>query len=98
MSRIPMKREKRLTRRERKDQDPTRADRLKRAQPHIHCVACGRHMESEEFGGTSPRAVYLTCDHGSQFPSCTECQVTARYLIAEHDRTGNPIAKAGAWH
>ena len=93
-----MKREKRLTRRERKDQDPTRADRMKAAAPHIHCVACGRHMEPEEFGGITPKAVYLTCEHGSQFPSCSDCQVTARYLIAEHDRTGQPIAKANAWH
>lgn len=93
-----MKREKRLTRREKKEQDPTRAERLRHAAPHIHCVACGRHMEPEEFSGISPRGVYLTCDHGSRFPSCAGCQVTAQYLIAEHDRTGQPIAKAGAWH
>jgi hypothetical protein len=71
---------------------------MKQAAPHIHCVACGRHMESEEFTAMPPRALYLTCDHGSEFPSCSDCQVTARYLIAEHDRTGKPIAKASAWH
>ncbi len=55
-------------------------------------------MEPEEFNGLSPRGVYLTCDHGSQFASCAGCQVTAQYLIAEHDRTGQPISKASAWH
>jgi hypothetical protein len=93
-----MKREKRLSKRERQALDPTRPQRIKAAGAHIHCVACGRHLEPEEFTGATPRALYLTCQHKSTFPSCVECQVTARSLIAEHDRTGNPVASSEAWH
>jgi len=90
-----MKREKRLTKKERRAISPSAPQQHSH---HIHCIACGRHMEPEEFQGTSPRGVYLTCDHKSQFPSCTDCQVTARYLIAEHDRTGKAVNMAQAWH
>ncbi|MFO7180001.1 MAG: hypothetical protein DIU78_014990 [Pseudomonadota bacterium] len=93
-----MKRAKRLTRKERKNLDPTRAERLRRNAPHIHCIACGRHIDPSEFTSLPPRAVELTCNHGTQFPSCADCQVTARYLIAEHDRLGSPVARAPAWH
>jgi NAD-dependent SIR2 family protein deacetylase len=94
-----MKREKRPTKRERKATNPTQAQPQAGAEAqHIHCIACGRHLDGNEFQGTSPTALYLACDHKTEFPSCTECQVTARYLIAEHDRTGNPVAVARAWH
>lgn len=91
-----MKREKRLTKRERRALDPSRP--VANAGGHIHCIACGRHIEPQEFSGVSPSAVYLACDHNSRFPSCADCQVTARQLIAEHDRTGNPVMTAQAWH
>ena len=91
-----MKREKRLTKRERRAADPKRADQGHHA--HIHCIACGRHLEPAEFTSAPPTSLYLTCEHGSSFPSCADCQITARYLIAEHDRTGNAVASAQAWH
>ncbi|HLV66594.1 MAG TPA: hypothetical protein VKY73_12315 [Polyangiaceae bacterium] len=93
-----MKRAKRLTRKERKNLDPTRAERLRRNAPHIHCIACGRHLDPGEFTSSPPTAVELTCDHGTRFPSCTDCEVTARYLVSEHDRTGGAVARARAWH
>jgi hypothetical protein len=93
-----MKREKRLTKRERRALDPARPAGGSHQHQHIHCIACGRHIEPSEFTGITPRALYLTCEHNSSFASCTDCQITARYLIAEHDRTGKPVATAQAWH
>ncbi|MFZ5897457.1 MAG: hypothetical protein ACOY0T_40780 [Myxococcota bacterium] len=93
-----MKREKRLTKRERRALEPNRVTGPQGAAAHIHCIACGRHIDPPEFTGPTPKAVYLSCEHQSQFPSCVDCQVTARYLIAEHDRTGNPVSSAQAWH
>jgi len=93
-----MKREKRLTKREQKSNDPKRPQQKGQGGQHIHCIACGRHMEPAEFSTMPPKAVYLVCDHDARFPSCAECQVTARYLIAEHDRTGNPVQAVSAWH
>jgi hypothetical protein len=40
----------------------------------------------------------LTCQHGSQFPSCTNCALTSQRLLDEHDRSGQPVKTAGAWH
>ncbi|HWA74996.1 MAG TPA: hypothetical protein VG937_21805 [Polyangiaceae bacterium] len=93
-----MKREKRLTKKERLALDPNRAQRVNASAAHIHCISCGRHIDPPEFNATPPTALYLVCEHKSSFPACTECQVAARYLIAEHDRTGNPVASASAWH
>ena len=93
-----MKREKRLTKKERLALDPNRAQRQNAGGAHIHCISCGRHIDPPEFTGATPTAVYLVCEHKSTFPSCSECQVAARYLIAEHDRTGNPVTTASAWH
>ncbi|MGC4088446.1 MAG: hypothetical protein QM756_11230 [Polyangiaceae bacterium] len=93
-----MKREKRLSKREKRALDPNRPVGPQGGNAHIHCISCGRHINPPEFGGTSPTAVYLTCEHQSRFPACTDCQVNARYLIAEHDRTGNAVAAAQAWH
>ena len=93
-----MKREKRLTRREKKQADPTRIARLARTAEHIHCIACGKHLDPAEFTSFPPKSVFLQCDHKHDFPSCIDCQVTARYLIAEHERTGQPVQAAHAWH
>ncbi|HEY8943297.1 MAG TPA: hypothetical protein VIM73_03500 [Polyangiaceae bacterium] len=93
-----MKRVKRLTKRERKDLEPNRSAQPHNAHAHIHCIACGRHIDPSEFNSFPPKSVYLTCDHRHDFPSCGDCQVTARYLIAEHERTGNPVQAAQAWH
>jgi hypothetical protein len=88
-----MKREKRLTKKERKEHAG--------APPHhghIHCVACGRHIDPPEFEAKPATAMIITCAHGSQFPSCTGCEVTSRYLVDEHDRTGKPVNHAPAYH
>jgi len=90
-----MQRTKRLTKRERKEQSPSAQQHQ---QAHIHCIACGRHLNPQEFTATPPSAEYLTCEHQSRFPSCVDCETASRRLIADHDRTGKPIAQAQAWH
>ena len=90
-----MKREKRLTKRERKE---LTGGAPKHDHGHIHCIACGRHIDPNEFSLAPPSAIVITCDHKSQFPSCAGCEVTARYLVAEHDRTGKPVNTAAAYH
>ncbi len=89
-----MKREKKLTKRERKALNPARP--APQAQ-HIHCIACGRHIDAGEFDAPAS-ATMLRCDHGSRFPSCVTCESQSRELIKEHDRTGQNIQVAGAWH
>lgn len=91
-----MKREKRLTKREKKEmagggQGHDHAN-------HIHCIACGRHIDPAEFSQSPASAVVITCQHKSQFPACATCEVTARYLVEEHDRTGKPVNTAAAYH
>lgn len=99
-----MKRTKRLTKRERKALDPSYkagpnpSQQQQQQQGHIHCVACGRHIDPDEFDGSPATATWLACDHGSQFPSCVGCIVQAETLIAAHDRTGEPVKAANAWH
>ncbi len=91
-----MKREKRLTKREKKEQSGGGGGH--QHQGHIHCIACGRHIEPSEFSLTPPSAIVITCEHKSQFPACATCEVTGRYLVAEHDRTGKPVNTAAAYH
>ena len=91
-----MRREKRLTKREKKAQTP--GGNHAHDHQHIHCVACGRHIDPGEFGASPPNAVFLRCEHGSRFPACAGCQDRGRQLLAEHDRTGRPVAAAAAWH
>jgi hypothetical protein len=99
-----MKREKRLTKRERKAQQPPRPQVTTRAaQPrgggeqHIHCVACGRHLDPGFFDPPAT-AGYVRCAHGSTFAACVTCTDRAQELLAEHDRTGQPVKAAAAWH
>lgn len=91
-----MKREKRLTKRERKALAPARP-----AQPHehkhIHCVACGKHLDPEEFLAQGS-ATWIQCLHKSRFATCIECIEISKRLLAEHDRTGQPVQSAQAWH
>jgi hypothetical protein len=83
--------------RERKATAPPRPGGRAAEPQHIHCIACGRHINPEEFraGGT---AKILTCQHGSTFPACVECEAQATAKLAEHDRTGQPVKTASAWH
>ena len=94
-----MKREKRLTKRERKALAPPRPAAQAQGHTHtqhIHCIACGRHLEPEEM--QSGDAVMLRCLHGSTFPSCSGCRARSTELLAEHDRTGQAVRTASAWH
>jgi hypothetical protein len=92
-----MKREKRLTKREKKAQNGGGAQSHDQGG-HIHCIACGRHIDPSEFSAAPPTATVITCQHKSQFPSCSGCEVTAKYLIDEHDRTGKSVNSAAAYH
>ena len=92
-----MKREKRLTKREKKELNGGGGGGHDHTG-HIHCIACGRHIDPEEFGAASPSAMVITCQHKSQFASCIGCEVSAKYLVDEHDRTNKPVKKAAAWH
>jgi hypothetical protein len=90
------RREKRLTKRERKDLEPAKPQH--NHAHHIHCVACGRHLEPESFETTPPGSIFIRCQHGSDFPSCAGCEVESKHRIDEHDRTGKPVNSARAWH
>jgi hypothetical protein len=97
-----MKREKRLTKKERKALSPAAAAGLQGSDPqathgHIHCIACGKHLDAEMFGEPGG-AAFMRCDHGADFPHCVACQDKARALVQEHDRNGTPVKKAAAWH
>ncbi|HMY19419.1 MAG TPA: hypothetical protein PKA58_24010 [Polyangium sp.] len=91
-----MKREKRLTKRERKALTPAKVGGEHTHNHHIHCVACGRHIDAHEF--SSGDAVMIACKHQSTFPSCVECRPRTVELLAEHDRTGQAVRTAAAWH
>lgn len=94
-----MKRKPQLTKREKKALAPPRP-----AQPqqhnhhqHIHCIACGRHLDENEFESPAT-ATLVKCEHGSQFPACVRCVPKAEALVAEHDRTNQPVKTAPAVH
>ena len=88
-------REKRLTKREKKAQNPGSHSH---EQQHIHCISCGRHIDPQEFESIPPTGIVITCQHGSRFPSCSACEIDSRARVEEHDRTGQPPRMAGAWH
>lgn len=100
-----MKREKRLTKKERKLAQASAARSLPRtparqhghAHQHIHCIACGKHLDISVFGEPDG-ADFIRCEHGSDFAHCIACTETAKELVAEHDRTNQPVRKAAAWH
>lgn len=95
-----MKREKRLTKRERKALQGPRpgAAAAHQHDHHIHCVACGRHLDEGEFHAVPASAKFLRCAHGSQFAACAEHEAQAKLLLDTHDRTGQPVQSASAWH
>ncbi len=94
-----MNREKRLTKREQKAlKGPRPGTASTHQHEHIHCVACGRHIDAAEFAGPTPTAKQLRCRHGTLFPSCTECEAQSRRALETHDRTGQAVQKAMAWH
>ncbi len=92
-----MKREKKLTKRERKAVEQAGSPQPHHDSAHIHCIACGRHLEPTEFDDPATATV-VSCQHGTDFPACIGCIAKARELLAEHDRTGQPVKTASAWH
>ncbi|MBL8602553.1 MAG: hypothetical protein JNK72_11580 [Myxococcales bacterium] len=118
-----MKREKRLTRKERQliaggpkgpngpvlrrgaGQTATLSDTRLDPGTHLHCVACGKHLETvgearerAAAGLGAPLWAEVACAHGSVFHACLGCVPQARMLLEEHDRTGNAVRAASAWH
>ncbi len=94
-----MNRDKKLTKRERKELNggPRASGVAAKQGQHIHCVACGRHLDPSEFNAPVT-AKMLRCQHGSTFPSCVACESQSVALIAEHDRTNQAVRTASAWH
>ena len=92
-----MKREKQLTKRERKAANGAGPSGKSNEAQHIHCVACGRHLDPAEFNAPAT-AVGVFCQHKSRFASCVACVDRTKELLAEHDRTGQAVKMAAAWH
>ena len=93
-----MKRKPKLTKRERKATAPPRpAQAAPSGHGHIHCIACGKHLDPTDFEAPAVATV-ITCDHGSQFPSCTKCMTKSMALVKEHDASNQPVRSATAWH
>lgn len=94
-----MKRKPQLTKREKKALAPARPapQQHNHNHQHIHCIACGRHLDEHEFESPAT-ATLVKCDHGSQFPSCVRCVPKSEALVAEHDRTNQPVKVAPAFH
>ena len=75
------------------------------AGTHLHCVACGRHLETvgeararQARGLDNNLWVSVRCLHGSVFHACLGCAAKARMLLDEHDRTGKPVQQAAPFH
>lgn len=93
-----MKRKPQLTKREKKALSPSRAEAPAGHQhQHIHCIACGKHLDEADFEAPATATV-ITCDHGSNFPSCVQCMPQSMGLVKEHDRTNQPVKVKAAWH
>ncbi len=93
-----MKRKAKLTKRERKALGPPRpAQQAGTNSGHIHCIACGKHLEPTDFEAPAV-ATTITCDHGSQFPTCVKCMVKSTALVKEHDASNAPVKSATVWH
>ncbi|MBX3190925.1 MAG: hypothetical protein KF819_28275 [Labilithrix sp.] len=94
-----MKRKPKLTKREKKALagGPRPAQAAPSGHGHIHCIACGKHLDEEDFEAPAT-ATTITCDHGSVFPSCVKCMPKSLALVKEHDETNQPVRTASAWH
>jgi RNA polymerase-binding transcription factor DksA len=93
------KTQKRLTKRERKElfgKGPSGTPNAESS--HIHCIACGRHIDPTELSARPATAARLTCKHGSRFAACTGCVTEAQSRLDEHDRTGLAPRITSAWH
>jgi hypothetical protein len=91
---------KRLTKRQRQElvgKGPTGLPGASESR-HIHCIACGRHIDPTEFTLRPATALRISCKHGSRFASCLSCVSEAQDRLEEHDRSGQPPRIANAWH
>jgi hypothetical protein len=93
----------RLTKRERKatSGNPTSGNQGGTGHDHaqhIHCVACGVHLDPSQFSASPSTARWVACQHGSRFAACVGCVPQAKLLLEEHDRTGRPVDAAAAFH
>jgi hypothetical protein len=90
---------KRLTKRQRQELVGKGPSGVPKAESnHIHCIACGRHIDPTELTSRPASATRLTCKHGSRFASCVGCVAEAQTRLDEHDRSGQPPRIANAWH
>jgi hypothetical protein len=90
---------KTLTKRERKaleGRGPSGSP--KHQAQHIHCVACGAHLDESQFTSTPPTARYVRCQHGSRFSCCAGCVQEAMRRLDDHDRNNRPVQIAEPWH
>lgn len=94
-----MKRKPQLTKREKKALQPKRPVQQQHTHnhQHIHCIACGKHLEESDFEAPAT-ATTITCEHGSTFPTCVKCMTQSMALVAEHDKTNQPVKVAPAFH
>ncbi len=108
-----MNRDKKMTKREKRALAPPRPAPIPKPKPpaatapssrsqsqepaHIHCVACGRHIEPKELKAPAS-ALIIQCEHKSQFAACVQCLAKATELLEAHDRSGQPVQAARAWH
>ncbi len=98
-----VKRQPRLTKREKKQLAPSTSSTSSTGgghdheHEHIHCTACGKHIDVEDFD-TPASAMWLRCQHGSEFASCVDCKDATKRLLDEHDKTGQPVKFAPSFH
>lgn len=92
-----MKRKPKLTKRERKAMAPARPASNGHQHQHIHCIACGKHLDQADFEAPATATV-ITCEHGGNYPACVKCMPAAMAAVQEHDRTNQPVKVARAWH
>lgn len=88
----------RQTKRERKALAGKSANNVHDHAQHIHCVACGVHLDVAQFSAAPATARWITCQHGSRFAACESCVPRAKQLLDEHDRTGQAVHAAAAFH
>lgn len=91
-----MKREKKLTKREKKAMEAADRPQATGEEPHIHCIQCGRHIDPREL--LSGHANYVRCAHGTKYASCHGCIEGSMARLREHDQSGNPVKITPAWH
>jgi hypothetical protein len=92
-----VKRQPRVTKREKKKLAPQATTHADEHHDHIHCTACGKHIEVEDFDAPAT-ALWLKCQHGSEFSACVGCKDVTQRMLDEHDRTGEPVKFAPSFH